>query len=147
MYFCICLCLLYIVICMHSFHSAHIFIVYNSVICTKSFNILALFYIGHLVLNYTAHFVYSTLNSYVYMHWILDLKYILFYYLDPTYTTNIQTYGTYDIIWFKLIHMVTYLIQIVHKQRKGIYYYVRTYLMFLLSTHTSMIVWRCPSIL
>ena len=27
---------------MHSFYSAHIFIVYNSVICTKSFNILIL---------------------------------------------------------------------------------------------------------
>ena len=68
----ICLC---IVICMHNFHSAHI--VYNSVICTKSFNILTLFYNGYIVLNYTAHFVYSSLNSYVYIYWILDFKYIL----------------------------------------------------------------------
>ena len=48
--------------CMHRFHSAHLFIVCNSVICTT---------------NYTAHCVYSPLNSYVYMHWILDFKYIL----------------------------------------------------------------------
>ena len=40
---------------MHSFHSAHIFIVYNSVICTKSLNILL--YNGHIVLNDTAHCV------------------------------------------------------------------------------------------
>ena len=70
-YLYICLCFLCIVICMQSFHSAHIFIVYNSLICTKSFNIL--FYTGHIVLNYTAHFVYSPLNSY----WIFDFKYIL----------------------------------------------------------------------
>ena len=58
---------------MHSFHSAHIFIVYNNVICIKSFNIL--FYNGHIVSNYTAHFVYSPLNSYVYTHWIFDVCY------------------------------------------------------------------------
>ena len=58
-----------IVICMHSFLSAHIFI--------KSFNVLVLCYNGDIVLNYTAHFVYSPLNSYVYIHWILDFKYIL----------------------------------------------------------------------
>ena len=56
--------------CMHSFHSTHIFIVYNSVICIKPFNIL--FYNCH-----TAHFVYSPLNSYVYIHWIFDFKYII----------------------------------------------------------------------
>ena len=28
-------------------------------------------------LNYTAHIVYSPLNSYVFIHWILDFKYIL----------------------------------------------------------------------
>ena len=60
---------------MHCFQSAHILIPYNNVICTKSFNIL--FYSGHIVLNYTAHFVYSPLNSYVYIHWILDFQYIL----------------------------------------------------------------------
>ena len=48
MYLYICLCCLCIVICMHSFHSAHIFI---------------------------PLFVYIR-NSYVYIHWILDLKYI-----------------------------------------------------------------------
>ena len=55
---------------MHSFHSAHIFIVYNNVKCTKSFNII--FYNGHIVLNYAPHFVYSPLNLYVHIHWILD---------------------------------------------------------------------------
>ena len=59
---------------MHSFLSAHIFMVYNNVIFTKSFDI---FYKGHIVLNYAFHFLYSTLNSYVYIHWILDFKYIL----------------------------------------------------------------------
>ena len=44
-------------------------------ICTKSFNIL--FYDGHVALNYTSHVVYSPLNSYVYIPWILDFKYIL----------------------------------------------------------------------
>ena len=32
-----------------------------------------------LLLNYTCHFVYSPLNSYVYIHWILDFKYILLF--------------------------------------------------------------------
>ena len=74
LYLDLCSCLLCIVICRHSFHSTHIilFIVYNSVLCTKPFNIL--FYNGHIVLNYTAHFVYNPLNSYVYIHWILDFK-------------------------------------------------------------------------
>ena len=63
--------------CMYSLHSALTFIVYNNVICTKSFSIL--FYNGHIDLNYTAHFVYSPLNLYVYIHWILDFKYILLY--------------------------------------------------------------------
>ena len=40
MYLYICLCFICIVIFMHSFHSAHLFILYNSVIYTKSFNIL-----------------------------------------------------------------------------------------------------------
>ena len=34
-------------------------------------------YNGDIVLIYTAHFVYSPLNSYVYIYWILDFKYIL----------------------------------------------------------------------
>ena len=37
LYIYIYICLLCIVICMHSFHSAHLFIVFNSVICTKPF--------------------------------------------------------------------------------------------------------------
>ena len=31
LYLCICLCLLCIVVCMHTYHSEHIFMVYNSV--------------------------------------------------------------------------------------------------------------------
>ena len=54
---------------MHSFHSAHIFIIYNSVICTKSFNILFIITILFFKL-------YSPLNSYVYIHSILcDIMY------------------------------------------------------------------------
>ena len=29
------------------------------------------------ICNYTAHFVYSPLNSYVNIHWILDFKYLM----------------------------------------------------------------------
>ena len=54
-------------ISMCSFHSSHIFMVYNNVECTKSCTILVC----------TVHFVYSLQNSYVYIHWILDCKYIL----------------------------------------------------------------------
>ena len=53
---------------MHSFHSAHIFKVCNSV--------FSIFNYGHIVKLYS-HFVYSPLNSYVYIHWILDFKDIL----------------------------------------------------------------------
>ena len=76
MYLFICLCFLCIVICMHSFNSAHIFKVCNSVIRpTHSFNY------GHSVKLYS-HFVYSPLNSYVYIHWILDFKYILLLFIS-----------------------------------------------------------------
>ena len=44
-----------------------------------SFNIVL--YNGHIVLHYTTQFVYSSLNSYVYIHWILDFKYILLFIL------------------------------------------------------------------
>ena len=38
----------------------------------------SIFDYGHIVLNYTTHdIVYSPLNSYVYIHWILEFKYIL----------------------------------------------------------------------
>ena len=46
---------------------------------TNSFNINY----GYIVKLYS-HFVYSPLNSYVYIHWILDFKYIL-YYVDLQY--------------------------------------------------------------
>ena len=71
------LCSLCIVICMHSFYSAHIFIVCDSVICTTH----SIFDYGHIiiVLNYKAHIVYSPLNSYVYIHWILDFKYVILF--------------------------------------------------------------------
>ena len=47
------------------------YVIYNQV------NVLALFDNCHIVLNRTAHVMYSPLNSYVYIHWILDFKYIL----------------------------------------------------------------------
>ena len=49
---------------MHTFNTSHIFIVCNSMICTNIFNILAILYNDHNVLNYTDHLVYSPLNSY-----------------------------------------------------------------------------------
>ena len=61
---------------MHSFHSAPIFIVYNSVICTHSI-LFPYFIIVIIVFNYTAYFVYSPQNSYVYIHWIVDLNIIV----------------------------------------------------------------------
>ena len=65
---------------MHNFHSAHTFIVCNSVICSKSFNILAIFYNGPISLNYTGYLVYSPPISYFLVHEILDFKYILLLY-------------------------------------------------------------------
>ena len=72
MYLYICLCVLCIVICMHTFHSAHIFKVCNSVIWPTH----SIFNYGHISKLY-CHVVYSPLNSYVDIHWILDFKYIL----------------------------------------------------------------------
>ena len=68
----ICLCFLCIVICMHSFHLAHIFKVCNSVIWPTH----SILNYGHIV-KLCSHCVYSPLNSYVYIHWILDFKYII----------------------------------------------------------------------
>ena len=48
--------------------------------CAHIFSYHSIFNYGHIVsnsLNYTAHIVYSPLNSYAYIHWILDFKYIL----------------------------------------------------------------------
>ena len=69
------ICLLCTVVCMHNFHSAELFIVCNSVICTNTFNILAILHNGHIALNYTGHFVYSPLNSYfIYIgYWTLNI--------------------------------------------------------------------------
>ena len=39
------------------------------------------FYNGHIVLNYTAHIVYSLLNSYVYIHSIWTIN--IYYYYVP----------------------------------------------------------------
>ena len=60
---------------MHTVHPAYIFIVCNSVVCTNTFNILAILYNGHIALNYTGHFVYSPLNSYfIYTgYWTLNI--------------------------------------------------------------------------
>ena len=54
-FLCIFLYFLCIVICMHNFYSAHIFIVYNSVICNSSHSI---FYNGHIL--YSPFCVHST---------------------------------------------------------------------------------------
>ena len=78
-YIYICICFLCIVICMHCYHSAYIFKVYNSVIWPTH----SIFNYGHIVKLYS-HFLYSPLNSYVYIHWILDFKYILFVLLSYT---------------------------------------------------------------
>ena len=40
--FYVCICLLCNVVCMHNVHTTHIFIVCNSLICTNTFNILAI---------------------------------------------------------------------------------------------------------
>ena len=62
---------------MHNVYTSHIFIVYNSVICIITFNILSILYNGHIAFNYTGYFcVYST-EFIFYIHWILDFKYIL----------------------------------------------------------------------
>ena len=49
---------------MHNVHTAHTFIVCNSVIGTKLFNILDIVYNVHIALHYTGHILYSPLNSY-----------------------------------------------------------------------------------
>ena len=54
----LCICFLCTVVCMYTTDRAHIFIVCNSVICTKSFNILSLLSNGHIALKYTGYFVY-----------------------------------------------------------------------------------------
>ena len=78
---------------MHNVYSAHIFIVCNSVICTKSFNILAIFYNGHIASNCTGHFVYSPLNLYfIYIGcWTLNIYY--YYYITlPFYIIHVLNY-------------------------------------------------------
>ena len=54
-YLCICVCLLCTVVCMHNFHSAHIFIVYNSVQYVR--------YLQALVLNTHTTFKHYTIIS------------------------------------------------------------------------------------
>ena len=76
LYLCIRLCFLCIVICMRSFHSAHIFIVFHGVMCINSYFTFIMFCFN-IVFNYTAHCASSPQNSYVYIHWILDIKYFI----------------------------------------------------------------------
>ena len=54
---------------LHSFHSAYHCDMYQ----VSQY----LFYNGHIVLNYITHFMYSPLNPYVYIHWMLEFKYII----------------------------------------------------------------------
>ena len=60
---------------MHTVYTAHIFLVCNSVICTNTFNILAILYTGHFALNYTSQFVYSQLNFIYIGYWTLNIYY------------------------------------------------------------------------
>ena len=71
----ICLCLLCTVVCMHNFHSAHIFIVCNMGISYNQVNVFALFDHYHNFYYFTDHFVHSPLNSYfIYIgYWILNI--------------------------------------------------------------------------
>ena len=99
-YIYICLCFLCIVICMHRFHSAHVFKVCNSVIWPTH----SIFNYGHIVKLYS-HFVYSPLNSYVYIHWILDFKYILLLLLlKAPFVTKLKSGWILD--WRKKIHLI-----------------------------------------
>ena len=86
MYLYICLCVLCIVICMHNFHSAHIFKVCNSVIWPTH----SIFNHGHIVkllLNYTA--ILCT------VHWTRMLIYIGYWTLNIYYYYQIIS----SIIW------------------------------------------------
>ena len=48
-----------------------------------------LLYNGHIVFNYTAHFVYySPLNSYVYIHWTLNTYYYSSGQVDSVHKTR-----------------------------------------------------------
>ena len=68
---------------MYNFHSVYLCytMVWNMYVIKKnqSINVRDLCYNGHIVLNCTVHFVEIPLNSYLYIHWILDVKYILLY--------------------------------------------------------------------
>ena len=64
LYLCICL-FVCTVACMHNVHTAHIFIVYNSMIYIKSFNILSILYNGHITLNYAGRFLYFIYIGYI----------------------------------------------------------------------------------
>ena len=102
-------CFLCIVICMHSFYSAHIFIICNSVPTHSIFDY------GHIVLNYTAHIVYSPLNSYVYIHWIVAFKYYYYYcYTGADYTQG-KTVSTFT------MHTYINLIRTYKNPRKNIH--------------------------
>ena len=80
---------------MHNYHSAHIVMVYNSVQYVPIHSMYLPYFIMVILffLNYTAHFVYSPLNSYLYwilnytadfvysppeLVFVLDFKYVLF---------------------------------------------------------------------
>ena len=81
MFLYLCICLLCTVLCMHNIHTAHVFIVCNSVICTNTFNILAILYNSHIALNYTGNFVvYSPLSSYFIHSGYWTLNIIFFFY-------------------------------------------------------------------
>ena len=69
---------------------------------------LLIFDYVHIVLNYLSHCVYSPLNSYVYIHWILDFKYILILLLqwkEKITICNTQYYITFNKTLFDTKHI------------------------------------------
>ena len=64
---------------MHNFYSAHIFSVCNMYVIYNQVNVLVLFDNYHIVLNCTAHFVHSPLNSYLMYigYWTLNKSLLL----------------------------------------------------------------------
>ena len=68
------ICLICIVVCMHNFHSAYIFIVCNMYVIYNLVHVPPLFDNYHIVLNCTTNCVYSPMTHILHT---LDFKYIL----------------------------------------------------------------------
>ena len=86
---------------MHNFHLTHIFIVCNMYIINNQVNVLALFDNYYIVLNCTAHFVYSPMNSYfIYIgYWTLNICY--YYYSYNSCPKLVLQILIYSVIMFR----------------------------------------------